>query len=162
MPTGDKQGALLVLSRLVGQLDELFGRVLDSADDVAAETGSRDAAAWLAHHARMAPAEARRQLRRAQACARWSDVGKAMRDGEVNRDQAEVITRALDALPEQVGDDTRRLAEQRLVTEAASFGPRDLRTMGRRVLDVVSPEVGEAASNGSWSAKRNTRRARPT
>ena len=144
MPTADKRAALLMLSRLTGQLDELFGRVLNAADDVAAETGARDAAAWLAHHARVAPAEARRQLRRARSDARWADVGKALGDGEVNRGQAEVITRALDALPDEVGDDTRRLAEQRLVAEAAHFGPRELHSLGRRVLDVVSPTVGEA------------------
>ncbi len=143
MRTEDKKAALLGLSRLVGQLDELRGRVLNAAEDVAAESASRDAAAWLAHHARLDRVEARGSLRLARACATWDGVGRAMREGEVNRGQADAITRALDALPSTVGDDVRRRAEERLLTEAAQFGPRALRVLGRRVLDVVSPDAGE-------------------
>ena len=36
-------------------------------------------------------------------------------------------------------------AEGRLVAEAAQFGPRQLRILGRRILDVVAPEVAEDA-----------------
>ena len=34
-------------------------------------------------------------------------------------------------------------AEARLVTYAAEFGPRELRELGRRILDHVAPEIGE-------------------
>ncbi|MDP2775884.1 MAG: DUF222 domain-containing protein, partial [Nocardioides sp.] len=64
-------------------------------------------------------------------------------DGTVNLAQAEVITRAVEALPDEIDQVVRTAAEERLVTEAGQFGPRALRVMGRRILDVVAPEVSE-------------------
>ena len=143
MRTEEKAEALLALTRLAAQVEELRGRVLVAADDVAAADGARDPAAWLAHHARLDGVEARASLRLARAAARWAGVARALRDGELNRAQAEVISGALDSLPSEVDDQIRHLAEERLVSESARFGPRALRVLGRRVLDVVSPQVGE-------------------
>jgi len=62
----------------------------------------------------------------------------------VNQAQAEVIVAALDALdlsnlePQTVAD-----AEVHLVGLARDFAPKQLRVLGRRILDVVAPEVGE-------------------
>ena len=36
-------------------------------------------------------------------------------------------------------------AERVLIEHAATFAPRELRNLGRRILDVVAPEVGEDA-----------------
>lgn len=145
MPTPDKAAALLGLAELSARLEELSGRVLAAAGDVAAADGSRDAAAWLAHRARLDRSRCRRDLRRARGLAeRWSQVGDALRGGSVNGDQAPVITRALDRLPEGLDVDVVRRAEAHLVEQAAHFEPRQLRILGRRVLDVVAPEVAEA------------------
>ena len=48
--------------------------------------------------------------------------GDAGRDGA--GEQAQVITRALDELPDHFGPEVRALAEERLVAEAGSFGPK--------------------------------------
>jgi uncharacterized protein DUF222 len=144
MVTDDKAAALLALTRLVGRVEELRDRVLACAGDVAEQEGARDAASWLAHHARLGGGEARRSQRLgARTVSRWTGLARARREGEVTTAQAEVIRRALDELPAEVGDDVRALAEGRLVTEAARFGPRELRHLGRRVLEVVSPEAAE-------------------
>ena len=37
------------------------------------------------------------------------------------------------------------LAEAHLVDRAAEFGPKELGRIGRRILDVVAPEIAEAA-----------------
>src|SRR4051794_31467866 len=66
MSTADKAGALLPLPRLEARLGELRGRVLAVADDVAEVEGARDAAAWLAHRARLDPGPARHELRLAR------------------------------------------------------------------------------------------------
>jgi hypothetical protein len=66
-----------------------------------------------------------------------------LREGEVNRCQAEVIVAALEALPDDVDPEILAQAEERLVAEAARFGPRQLRVLGRRILDVLAPEVAE-------------------
>lgn len=144
MRTSEKQTALLALERVGSQLAELRLRVLDSAGDVAAETGARDAAAWLAHTARLDRPDTRRAARLAGALQRrWQAVGAGLREGVLNQGQAEVIVRALDDLPDDVTPEVRQQAEAWLVAQAAEFGPRQLRILGRRVLEVVAPEVAE-------------------
>jgi hypothetical protein len=58
--------------------------------------------------------------------------------------QAAVITRALEDLPTaKVSADLLTRAEAHLVGEAAHFGPRELRVLGRRILDILAPEIFE-------------------
>src|SRR5687767_5195509 len=72
MTVADKEAALLRGAQVESRLKELQLRVLASADDLAAETGQRDQAAWLAHHARLDRAAARRDQWLAEALAtRW-------------------------------------------------------------------------------------------
>jgi Domain of unknown function (DUF222) len=144
MPTADKKAALLALDRVSGRLEELRLRVMAAADDVAVDEGARDVAAWLAHHGRRDRGETRRDLRLADALdTRRQQTRRALREGVVSRPQAEVIVRALDALPGDLDPDLLAQAEERLVAESARFGPRQLRILGRRILDVLAPEVAE-------------------
>jgi hypothetical protein len=144
MTTEEKKAALLTLDRAGSGLEELRLRVLAAADDVAVEEAARDVAAWLAHHARHDRGQARRDLRLARALdTRRPEVRRALAEGEVNRSQAEVIVTTLDALPEDLDPTLVARAEERLVAEASRFGPRALRILGRRILDVVAPGVGE-------------------
>ena len=100
MPTAEKKSALLALDRASAQLEELRLRVMATAEDVAVDEGARDVAAWLAHRGRSDRGEARRDLRLARALdTRWQSVGRALRAGEANRAQAEVVVAALEALP---------------------------------------------------------------
>ncbi|HEV2797048.1 MAG TPA: DUF222 domain-containing protein, partial [Nocardioides sp.] len=55
-----------------------------------------------------------------------------------------VIHRAVAALPASVDADTVMRAEAHLVEQAAEFGPGELGRIGRRILDVVAPEIAEA------------------
>jgi hypothetical protein len=144
MRTAEKEQALTRLTLLGGRLEELRLRVLASADDVAAEHGARDAAAWVAHEARLDRGESRRSLRLAEALAgRRGGVATGMREGSVNPAQAAVIVRVLEELPADLHPEVVRQAEARLVAEAERFGPGQLRILGRRILDVVAPELGE-------------------
>ncbi|GAW48172.1 MULTISPECIES: HNH endonuclease signature motif containing protein [unclassified Nocardioides] len=143
MSPDQKAAALLGLSTLVDRVEELRMRVLAGAEDVAAQQGTRDAAAWLAQRGRRDPGECRRQLRLARALAERSATAAALREGGVSLAQAEVVVRALDALPDEVDAGVCSAAEERLLEEAGRFGPRALRVMGRRIVDVVAPEVSE-------------------
>jgi hypothetical protein len=144
MRTAEKEQALVRLTQLGGRLEELRLRVLATAEDVAAEHGARDAAAWVAHEAKLDRRESRRSLRLAEALAgRWGGVAAGMREGTVNPAQALMIVRALEDLPAGLDPEVVGQAEARLVAEAARFGPRQLRILGRRILEVVAPEVGE-------------------
>lgn len=146
MSTDDKAVALAELVRASAQLDELRLRILGDAGDVAEATAARDAAGWLAQHTRTRYADARADLVLARALDRDRPVlGAAMREGEATLVQAHVIRRALDALPSCVDQDTVARAEAHLVEQAREFGPKELGRIGRRILDVVAPEVAEAA-----------------
>ena len=55
-----------------------------------------------------------------------------------------MITRALDELPsDKLPVEVLAAAEAHLVAQAGEFGPRELRILGRRILDIVAPEIGE-------------------
>jgi hypothetical protein len=143
MSTAEKTQALLGLSSSIDRLEELRMRLLAAAGDVAQEAGARDAAAWLAHHGRRDRGECRQRLRLARALGEHETTAQALRRGEINVAQAAVVVRAVDELPSEVGDDVLAAAEDRLVAEAGRFGPRQLRMLGRRVVEVVAPEVAE-------------------
>ncbi len=146
MSTTDKAAALRELVAAEAQLVELRLRVLADAGDLADATGAKDAAGWLAHQTRTRFADARADLAVAATLDRERPVlASGMRDGSVTLAQAHVIRRALDALPAAVDADTADRAEAHLVGCAAEFGPKELGRIGRRVLDVVAPEVAEAA-----------------
>ena len=154
MSTADKRAAILRGARVEARLKELGLRVLASAEDVVSDEGDRDQAAWLDRHARMDRPTARAEQRVAEALeGRWRLVQAGMRDGAISFGQAEVITKALDKLPTHLDPQVIVLAEERLVVEAANYGPKELRIIGRRILDVVAPEIGEEQERKTLEAE---------
>jgi hypothetical protein len=145
MTTADKATALVELSGLSARLEGLRLRVLAAAADVALESGARSPAAWLAHQARTDIGPAISDGRLAESLAsRWLQVRDALAAGTVCAAQARVIVRALEDLPASLDPQVRRQAETHLVEQAAHFDPKRLRRLGRKVLEVVAPEVAEA------------------
>jgi hypothetical protein len=143
MATTEKQSALVALAEARSQLDALTVRVLAASDDVGETHGLRDAAAWLAVETRVTRHEARRDLALGRALEQHPLLGAALTSGEVRVEQARVIVEAVDALPPAVDTATRDLAETTLLRLATQHDARDLRQIGKRILDVVAPEVGE-------------------
>ena len=142
--TSAKAEVLTALSRQIARLEGMRLAVLAVADDVAEEAAACSAGLWLAHTARLERPEGRRLQRLAEALDRqYGELGEALLSGAISRPQADVIAASLDALPADVDHQTRVLAERHLVECAAEFGPRELRVLGRRVLDVIAPEVAE-------------------
>jgi len=148
LTTPEKAAALEALVAVESQVRELRLRVMAAAGDVADETGAHDVAAWLASTTRVRFADARADQRLAAALDdRHAAVAAAMRAGTVNIAQAEIITRTLDTLAQhgEVSAEVLEQAEGHLVDQAAHFGPRALRRLARHVLDVIAPDVAEAA-----------------
>ena len=139
------KAALVRLGGVEAILKELQLRVAASADDVADDKGARDLGEWLSHHARQDRGQVRREQRLAEGLAqRWHLVAAGMRDARVNPGQAHVITAALEALPDGLDPAIVTAAEERLVACDQQYrGPRELKVMGRRILDVVAPELAE-------------------
>ena len=159
LSTEAKAEVLEGLSRQAARIEGLRLAVLASADDVAEDAGARSAGAWLADRVHADGREGRRWQRLADAVdQRYAATGSALRDGAVSVAQVEVVVAALDALPGDVGPVVRGRAEEQLLADAAHFTPRELRVLGRRVLEVVAPEVAE--DHERRALEREERRAR--
>ncbi|WP_159081527.1 HNH endonuclease signature motif containing protein [Nocardioides sediminis] len=146
LSAAEKADALVQLARLESRMSSTRLRVVAAADqagDVAEETGDRDIAAWCQRTTRMDRGAARREMVLARSLGRWTVLAQAHAAGEVSTVQADVIARALEALPKVIAAGILDEAERVLVEHAASFAPRELRVLGRRILDVVAPEVAD-------------------
>jgi hypothetical protein len=144
MSVGDKQAALTALVSVRSQLDALVARVLAASGDVAEAHGLRDAAVWLAGQSRATQREARRDLALGRAFGQHPWVAAALTAGGLRTEQARVIAAAVEALPAHVDAPTREAAESVLVGLAEQHDAGDLQQIGKRILDVVAPEVGES------------------
>ena len=143
---GEKQELLLRISRLISRAEAERLRVLAASDDIAEATGDRSTATWLATQTRDDHGTVRRQaVLAASLGSRWEQTAEALGAGDVNLAQARVIVEALDALPDDLGDDLVVKAEAYLVEQAGSFGPRELRHLGRGVLEHLAPEIADEA-----------------
>lgn len=144
MATRDKAAALVELAGIEARVGELRLRLLAEAGDVAHDAGARDAAAWFSHQTRGHRTDAAADLRLAEALSRRPHLAERLRGGHLNLAQARVIAAALDDLPDEVPTPVVTDAESTLVGNAADFEPDALRRLGRRILEVVAPEIAEA------------------
>jgi len=164
----DKQTrrALVRATRVAARVAALELKVAAHADrnDVGAASGATSASVWWANATRMTQREAARKMKLAQALEGHEPVGKALAAGDVLVDQAGVVTESVDALPDTVEADVRAQARDYLLEAARHYDARALRVQGRRILDVVAPEVGEAEEARQLAAeeKRAEQAARLT
>jgi hypothetical protein len=128
-------------------LAEVELRVLREADrhSVGDQVGFTTAALWWATATRQTKPEAIGAAKLAEALdTTYETTRAAMATGALNPDQARAIVHAVDALPKEVPAEIVASAEAHLVELAEHHDSRELRILGRRVLDVVAPEVAEA------------------
>jgi hypothetical protein len=138
--------SLVEIAAAEARLGELKHRVLAHASSVRVEeaTGAATTATWLARATRTTVRSSRRAVHLAAALETYQRLREGYAAGRVNTEQAEVIARALDAIPVDIPATVRAAAEQRLVELAAHHDACDLRMLGDRVLDVVAPAVADA------------------
>lgn len=161
MPTAEKEAALLAWSRVATMVEAERLRLLAASGDVAAEHAAPNAGTWLATATHHDSAGGRRDQRLATALReRWTALDDALAQSRVNPSQAGVIARALEALPADTDEEVLTKAEAWLIDQAQEFAPRELRVLGHRVLDVVAPEVGEAAEARALEAEEARARQR--
>jgi hypothetical protein len=136
---------LVALTRLGARVAALELRVAAHADrnHIGDASGATSASVWWANHTRMTQAEAARKIKLAKALERHDPVVDALAAGDVLADQAHVITDAVDALPDTIQTEVRTQARDHLLRAASDFDAKALRIQGRRILDVVAPEIGE-------------------
>jgi hypothetical protein len=136
MGTGETTATLTEITRLKAQLDELEARVVEHAEPEAID-------AWT-HMTNQTRPVVRRAEHLATALTQRTRVRDALAAGDVLTDQARVIVRALDELPEDLDPDLVVQAERHLVGEARHHDAQALRILGRRLLEVIAPDQADA------------------
>ncbi len=138
------------LAQVSSRLDALTATVLTHAVEVRVEetNGATTTATWWADATNRTRATAHREVKLAVALGRFTALAEALAEGRVNTEQAHAIARALGDLETDGSADLEPVvveqAEKHLVECADGFDAKHLRVLGRHVLTVVAPEVGEA------------------
>ncbi|WP_193610652.1 HNH endonuclease signature motif containing protein [Nocardioides lijunqiniae] len=154
--------ALVEETRLNARLASLTFKTAVQAErtEVGAAQGATSAAAWLAHETHMTQRDAAALTKLGKALEAHPPVEGALARGDVLADQAKVIVEAVDALPDDVGTAIKTQARDHLLGEAEHFDAIRLRVLGKQVLDVVAPEVGEAEEARQLEAQERKARAK--
>jgi hypothetical protein len=138
------------LAQVSSRLDALTATVLAHATQVRVEetNGATTTATWWADATNRTRATAHREVKLAVALSRFTSLAEALAAGRVNAEQAHAIARALGDLesdgPEELEPVVVEQVEKHLVDCADGFDAKHLKVLGRHVLTVVAPEVGEA------------------
>lgn len=141
----EKKAAVVELGKAAAMLAELQLRIVATAEDAANLALARDTGGWLASVTKADFPVSRAQARLADALdRRWQQTAAGMAGGAVSLAQAHVVVEALEALPDHLDPALVADAETRMVAYCEEFRPSELRRLGRRLLDVVAPEIAEA------------------
>jgi hypothetical protein len=143
----EKRTVLVELARQRARLDGLELKVLAAADrdDVGAEMGATSTGAWLSHVTLVDRPEAAAKVKLARAFDDERALTAAgLAAGDYSTAHAAVITSAIADLPTDLEPDLVARAEKTLVEEAHHLTPKQLRQVGRHLLEVVAPDVVEA------------------
>ena len=145
MDAVETAATLVELTRLESQVVELKSRVAAHADglQVGHEFGATSTANWLAHQTKQTRPDAARIVRLGYDLAAHDLVRDALARGDLRVDQASVIIRAVKALPDDLDPDLVIRAERHLVAAAAEHDARTLNILGRRLLEVVAPDLAD-------------------
>jgi hypothetical protein len=154
--------ALVEETRLNARLAALTLKTAVQADrtEVGASQGATSAAVWLASTTNMTQRDAAALTKLGKALEAHAPVEEALTRGDILSDQAKVIVEAVDALPDDVGTAIKGQARDHLLAEAAHFDAKRLRVLGKQVLEVVAPEVGEAEEARQLEAQERKAQAK--
>ncbi|HSV39177.1 MAG TPA: DUF222 domain-containing protein, partial [Nocardioidaceae bacterium] len=125
------------VARVQAQLLGLVGHA--DRTNLASEQGQVNTAALLRSLTRMTVVEANRAVKTAGLLEKMPATAEALLVGAVNLAQATEILDAMAALPDSVGGEDRDKAERHLLDLAAVHDARDLKRLGKYLLDVIDP-----------------------
>ncbi len=131
---------------MISALQAMNARLTRAAEDRALprEDGNASTAAWLASTTGIA----RREASKLVALSRLDESrGTATRDawasGDLSTEQASIILKALDRLPEWFVAEQHDDAEATLLEHAREFAADDLRRLANRIVEVVDPDSAD-------------------
>lgn len=155
----------IAVQRARTSLDAVLSRLAGSAAQTGLPTddGATSTTAWLANLTGISKPEAAKLVGLAKITTSNTETTRAAwASGQLSTDQARVIMKAIDALPDWCGDTERGDAETHLIALAAQHPLDDLQRLANRVLEVIDPDgadhaIGEklrAEERRAWDATR--------
>ncbi|MGH3997034.1 MAG: HNH endonuclease signature motif containing protein [Pseudonocardiaceae bacterium] len=145
--TAQKKMVLAWLEKYDARQAALRLRVLAVADDIAEETGDKDASAWIRAELLVDKGAARAQIKLAAQVAKHALVDADLAAGKISQSKARVVTKTLadiEANPIATTEDLI-LAEKLLVDYATRLTAKELQIVGRRILAEIDPARFEDA-----------------
>lgn len=168
LSTSDKAELLTRLARARDRVDARLADALAVSGDVAEQRASRSPGAWLAHernlpHARLVGTE-----RLGARLRQHPQAASAAADGDISLEHARAITDAIDELPSDIPGcespaahaELLSRAERDLVKLAAEHTPKEVRRLGRRILETVAPDAADAIEERLLRAEERRARER--
>src|SRR5580765_3739164 len=142
MPAGETATVLEEIYAAEAQLAALKLNALAHAEavDVPAESACVSMTAWLRNRVRIAPAEAKRQLKLARALEKHQPTAAPLAAGALPVAPAAVIVKAVEALPAEVEPALVEQGERQLLDDAKVFDTRALSRLAERLGDVLHPD----------------------
>jgi hypothetical protein len=150
MSPAEQRETLVDLARAEAQLAALRLRVLAEADRSGATDteAAASAADWVAGETKQTRTTARADLKLARGLEQHQLVADALAAGRANPSQARTIVEAVDLLPTSgefaVSVEQRVRAEAHLVGLVSDYDATALRILGRKVFEVIAPDLAEA------------------
>ena len=158
----DKAASLVALERLETRIAATRLRMLAVADDVAEQAGARDVGAWFQRATRIDRGPARRAMTLAKSLdRRWLALAEAHAAGDVCTAQADMIARALDELPDDVGAEVLARAEAAADRLRRDFAPKEFAGSVAASSAWSPPRSGRSRSASSSRTRSGTRARRP-
>ncbi|MCD9197883.1 HNH endonuclease signature motif containing protein [Aeromicrobium wangtongii] len=138
---GEVKQVAIAVARARTSMDAALSRLAGCAEEMglAKDDGATSTTVWLANATGISKGEAAKLV----SLARVSGVEAtqaAWAAGGLSTDQASVIMKAIDALPDWCGDEERGDAEAHLIRLAGEYGLDDLKRLANRVLEVIDPD----------------------
>ncbi len=153
---------VVAVQRTRTALDAVMSRLAGCADQMglAKDDGATSTTAWLAATANMTKGAASKLvgLSKGDGCEATRAAWAA---GTLSTDQASIIIKAVDALPDWVDEQPRTDAETHLIGLAAEHDLDGLQRLANRVLEVIDPDgydehLGEQLRNDEERARTRT------
>ncbi|WP_296605944.1 DUF222 domain-containing protein, partial [Nocardioides sp.] len=146
MEAHETAATIVELTRVAARVTELQARLATHASSagVAEQVGATSVPNWWAHQTRMNRAEAHRIAHLGAGLEEHPLTHEALKTADVLPDQAAVIIKAVEDLPDHVDPAVRDRAEAHLIGEAAHYNAKELAKLGKGLLHVIDPEAADA------------------
>ena len=139
-------GGIVDLARMQAGMDELMTRWAGAAEDRNLPTlaGAVTTTAWLANLTGLSRRESHRiVIRGGDLSELVEETRQAWAAGVVTTEQASIICKAINTLPDWVGEVERVAAQRDLLEKASRFSTDDLKRLANRVIEAIDPDGAE-------------------